>query len=328
MTASRFCRECGEALESGVRFCRRCGTATPTDTEVRVSTPPPAVTGTLPPSIDAPAPLQPAGAPTSYCANCGSSQESGLAFCRRCGAPFGTAAGFDTAPSRKQNTGLLVGGAAAVIAIIVVIVLAGGGGKDSDSNSSLAASAPNIATPVISGTVSAGGSTSSGSASSGGSSSTKGSVVAPAQMPASAASDKPGAKSGSNATLGANNVAAAKQINDALKAAGDTNGITAFVYPMKESQGNLLDLEVDGSKLSASNTSGNGSDKLLAAVANSPAMKSANITQVALNVTGVDAKGKYLLTIALPASVLPAMANGTISQSQAQQQVKFQITRG
>ena len=131
--------------------------------------------------------------------------------------------------------------------------------------------------------------------------------------------------------LGRTNDVAAKEIKDSLQKSGvNLPGTDVYVFPVIDTKESLLVFEVDGAKASSapSASSSNDESKFLQVLGSLPAIKSANVTRVAINFTDTDKQGPYVLTMTMPMATLDLLAKGTLSPTQAQQQVLFYQTRG
>jgi hypothetical protein len=283
-----FCENCG-AENTGLAFCSRCGT------KVLVA-------------------AQPAATPPAFCSNCDTPFAPGMTFCQKCGyssagaPPVATAA---TVPL-KSNWGVWVGGGAIVVALVIAFLILSGGEDGGSSGGS---------SPASSGTS--------------GSSSTTSSAGVTSSAGASIRDPKTGLPTGTGRgeklpsgiegviNYGDNSQLGAAGMREELRRAGvNMQGIDVFVLPLRAG-GTML---VVDAPLSASAALGSGTSNekaLYKAIADSPYTRYYKISQLMINMRGRDSQGDFVITMGLPMTVITGLANGTMTDAQAQPQIVF-----
>jgi hypothetical protein len=132
----------------------------------------------------------------------------------------------------------------------------------------------------------------------------------------------------SSRQLGSPNHQAADAIAAALKSAGFSSpGLKVYVFLMKGLNESLLAIDIDPTQAETVLSGTNAETVFLKAIASSPVLERHRITRFVLTSSGSDAQGTYGLTITMPMTVVQGMANGTMTEAQAQSQIAIQITR-
>jgi hypothetical protein len=220
------------------------------------------------------------------------------------------------APSK---TPIYVGVGAVVVALIIAIVVMSGGGSD-DSGSKSAGTNTSSASSATTGTNPA---------------------TAPASATQKPVEDKtiaslPKLRSAPPqidpaARLGDTDVEAANGIRASLMAAGlNLRGVVVGVYKVTGTDQSLLVIDVDGAQASSLNSAmsnQNDQKKFAQAIVGAPAIKTAKIGRLALNITNKDAQGTIVLGMTMTMATLDSMAKGTLSDADAQKQVLIKAAR-
>lgn len=138
------------------------------------------------------------------------------------------------------------------------------------------------------------------------------------------------AATGPEAVLGSPNAEAAAEVLQELEKVGfDLPGVSVHVYPIVGLGKSMLALDVDLSVAMAGQSSESPDmEKLWPAIVSAPAVKDDDITRFALYMHGTDDKGPYSLTMTMPMSAVQGMVDGTLSESDAQQQMLMKTERG
>lgn len=209
---------------------------------------------------------------------------------------------------------IYLGGAAVVIALIVAVMILSGG----DDEKTPASAASGGQTPAVAATAAAGG----------------GNNASAAATPRVATQPRPKPYTPPNtpdAAVGLANEEAAEDIAKSLQRAGlDLRGTSVSVFHINGTDQQLLVFTVDTATATAmSNALSTTANQrnFAKAVVDTPVVKKAKISRIAMDLTGRDAQGRYTVSMTMTMATLEAMAKGTLSDTELQQQIQTKGSR-